>query len=76
MTAGTVIGELGLYLQRKATASVVADEPSTVFYLSADKLRQMETHAPEIATPFHRFVIHVLGERLAGMNDTIQALLT
>jgi SulP family sulfate permease len=76
MTAGTVIGELGRYLQRKATASVVADEPSTVLYLSAEKLRQMESEAPEIAAPFHRFVVHVLSERLAGMNDTIQALLT
>jgi SulP family sulfate permease len=75
MRAGTVIGELGLYLQRTATASVVADETSTLFYLSADRLRQMEDEAPEIATPFHRFVIHVLSERLAGMNDTIQALL-
>jgi SulP family sulfate permease len=39
MRSGTVVGELGLYLDRKASASVIADEPCTLFYLPAKKLK-------------------------------------
>jgi CRP-like cAMP-binding protein len=75
MGAGTVVGEMGLYLERRASASVVTDQPSTFYRLSVDNLKRMEEIAPEIAAAFHRFVARVLGERLADANDTLQALL-
>ena len=75
MGTGTVVGEIGLYLKRYASASVVADQPSTLYFLSADKLREMERDVPEIAAAFHRFIANVLAERLMNSNDTIQALL-
>jgi SulP family sulfate permease len=72
---GSVVGEIGLYLKRQASASVVTDQPSTLYFLSADKLCEMERDAPEIATAFHRFIANILAERLVNSNDTIQALL-
>jgi SulP family sulfate permease len=54
---------------------VVADEPSTLYTLSGDRLRDMESEAPELAAAFHRFIANVLAERLVGLNETIRALL-
>jgi len=60
MRSGTVVGELGSYLDRKASASVTADEPCTLFYLQAAKLKGMEEDAHEIASAFHRFLAGIL----------------
>ena len=75
MGTGTVVGEIGLYLKRYASASVVTDQPSTLYFLSEEKLHEMERDTPEIATAFHRFIANVLAERLVNSNGTIQALL-
>ena len=74
MQTGTVVGELGFYLERDATASVVADGPCTLFFLSATKLKEMESNAPEMASAFHKFIIRMLSERLIDTNVTLQAL--
>jgi SulP family sulfate permease len=75
MGAGTVVGELGLYLGTPASASVVTDQPSTIYYLSTNKLTQMEKTDPQIAAAFHKFIAQRLGERLLSANDTLRALL-
>jgi len=76
MQTGTVVGELGLYLGRKTTASVIADESCTLFHLTTQKFNEMEKNAPEIASAFHKFIVGILGERLVDTNDTLQALVT
>lgn len=75
MGAGTVVGELGLYLGYRASASVVTVQPSTIYHLSVDGLKQMEETDPEIAAAFHKFIVHLLGERLVNTNKTLNALL-
>jgi SulP family sulfate permease len=75
MQTGTVVGELGTYLGQKATASVVADETCTFFYLSVYRLKEMENREPELASAFHKFIVGILGERLMDTNDTLHALL-
>ena len=75
MGAGTTVGELGLYVGRPASASVVTDRPSTVYYLSAHNLKRMEETEPEIAAAFHKFIAGLLGERLADTTSALQALL-
>jgi SulP family sulfate permease len=70
------VGELGLYLGRKASASVVADEPCRLFYLPTEKLREMERDAPVIASAFHKFIAGVLSERLIDTNEALQELTT
>lgn len=74
MDAGTIVGELGTYLSRPATASVVASEASTLYFLSTDSLHKMETDHPELATAFHRFMAHFMAERLVHTTETLQAL--
>ncbi len=73
--AGAVLGELGLYLGGPASASVVATQPSTVYYLSPDKLEEMERQGPQLAISFHRAVAALLSERVAGTTAALQALL-
>jgi len=75
MAPGTVVGELGFYLAQPASASVVVQEPGTVYRFSVDALRRMQENDPKLAALFHEFMARLLGERLANMNTTLQALL-
>jgi len=76
MGAGTVVGELGLYLGATATASVVAEEHSRISCLSLEALRDMEHSDPAVAAAFHKFIVRLLGERLTNANRSLSALLT
>ena len=75
MGAGTVVGEVGMYLGSKASASVVTDCPSTIYSLSSGKLSQMEETDPAIAAAFHKFMAQLLSERLVSTTDTLQSAL-
>jgi SulP family sulfate permease len=76
MGAGTVVGELGLYLGTKATASVVAEEESRICTLSHASLCDLERTDPLVAAGFHKFIVRLLGERLTNANRSLSALLT
>jgi SulP family sulfate permease len=75
MGAGAILGEVGLYVDAEATASVVTNQPSAIYYLSAENLKRMEQEAPEVAVAFHRSIARLLSERLSSATDTLQALL-
>lgn len=74
MSAGTLVGEIGTYLNQAATASVIADQPSTLYHLSLEALKRMEQNDPEIAAAFHRFMARFMAERLTHTTETLQAL--
>jgi SulP family sulfate permease len=75
MTGGTTIGETGLYLQKERTASVTTVEPCTLYRLSAEAIRKMESEDPELAAAFHKWIACLMAERLADTNNTIAALM-
>ncbi len=75
MGAGTVVGEMGVYLGIPATASVVTNQKCVVLFLSLENLRRMEEMDPAIAAIFHKFIARVLGDRLAHTNRTVRALM-
>jgi SulP family sulfate permease len=75
MGPGSVVGEMGLYRDSEASASVLVNEPSTADFLSAADLLRMEEENPEIAAALHRYIALLLSERLAYANSTLQALL-
>ncbi len=74
MQGGRVVGEIGFYLGSPRTAAVVADEPSTIYCLSRDALQQMESSDPEAASTFHQIIVHLVGERLTHLINTVHAL--
>jgi len=75
MQAGTIVGETGLYLGAKASATVVTDAPATLYFLSASNLQRMENEAPALAAAFHKFVAQHLSEHLAETTQVVQSLL-
>jgi len=75
MGAGTVVGEVSLYLGRSRTASVVTDRPSRVHRLTGEALARMERDQPQVAAACHLFVARLLAERLSLTDRTLQALL-
>lgn len=74
MQAGTVVGEMALYLGLNRSASVVADQPCTVYRLSREALARMEATAPDLAAAFHRQMAKRLAERLRNTDQMIKAL--
>ena len=75
MGAGTVVGEMEIYLDRPRAASVITEIPSTVYRLSVRALARMESEQPEIAVAFHRFIARLLADRVTANHKTLQALL-
>jgi len=75
MGSGTVVGEIGLYLEMPRTATVVADQPGVVYCLTAEALHQMALESPGLAAAFHHFMVRLLAERLLENNTTLNALL-
>jgi SulP family sulfate permease len=74
MGAGTVVGEIGLYLDQQRLASVVTEEPCVIYRLNAESLHKMEQENPALASAFHEFMVRVLAERVTQQNRTLRAL--
>jgi SulP family sulfate permease len=74
MEAGTVVGEIGLYLNQPRVASVVTEEPCVVYRCGAEALHRMQEENPTLASAFHEFMVRVLAERVTQQNRTLRAL--
>jgi SulP family sulfate permease len=72
---GTVLGELGFYLNTPRTASVIADGPGRAYRLTAEALGEMEDRHPALAAALHRFMADLLAERLLRTTQTLEAVL-
>lgn len=73
--SGTVIGEMGLYLNQARTADVIPLQKSVLYRLSAEALMQMEAEDPQTAAALHEWIALMLAERLSDNNRAIEALL-
>jgi SulP family sulfate permease len=74
MTMGTMIGEIGLYLNQPRSASAVADHTTLAYILTREKLKEMEARDPPLANALHYAIVALLAERLAGTNGLLQRL--
>lgn len=74
MRPGVFVGELSLYANAPASASVVADEPSTVLCISAAELDRLESEHPDVAVMLHRHIAALASERLLDATASISAL--
>jgi SulP family sulfate permease len=75
MTVGTMIGEIGMYLNQPRNASAIADEETQAYVLRAEKLREMEEKAPHLANALHHAIVSLLAERLTATNGLLQRLI-
>ncbi len=74
MSAGTIVGEMGFYLNQPASATVITDLPSTLYRLSPDALSRLAREHPDVATAFHASMACFLAERLTQTTRTLQML--
>ncbi len=72
---GAFFGEMSLYTREPASASAIADQPTSLYQLSAEDLERLEETAPQVASALHRFVATYMSDRLAKMTNTVQALM-
>ncbi|MBX3037495.1 MAG: SLC26A/SulP transporter family protein [Anaerolineales bacterium] len=72
---GTMIGEIGLFLKQSRTATVIAKQPSVVYWLSNQNYERMMKDDPDLSFKLHQWIGRVLSVRLAENNHTLEALL-
>jgi SulP family sulfate permease len=74
MGPGTVVGEVGLFLGGKRTASVIAETECTAYRLDRSALDRMRTEKPELALALHQFLIRLLAERLTTTSNMLRGM--
>jgi SulP family sulfate permease len=74
VVAGSILGEMGIYLGAQRTASVRATTDGCVMVLEKEALTRMHAERPALALKFTRFIIGVLAGRLSHSNDEILEL--
>jgi SulP family sulfate permease len=72
--AGTIVGELGFYLDVPRSASVIADFNTVAYRLTRRAMEEMKTRDPELAIAFDEMMLRVVAERLVTTNRTLAAL--
>jgi SulP family sulfate permease len=68
--AGTIVGEIGMYLDINRTASVVADSAGVAYRFTREELERISKEDPTLASEFHKFVVHNLSVRNAFINTS------
>jgi sulfate permease, SulP family len=71
---GTIVGELGFYVDAPRSASVVADMKTIAYRLTRESMRQMKANEPELAIAFNELMLQVIAERLVTTNRELMAL--
>jgi SulP family sulfate permease len=75
LNSENLVGELGFYLGSKRNASVVSETPIKVYRLTTEAITTMETDDPEAAALFHKFVVHIMAEKLSHLMSTVETLM-
>ncbi len=71
--SGTIVGELGFYLNIKRTASVRADTTCSYYQLKQKDLVRLEKNHPQILSIFYKNLIHLLASRLVQTTSVLRA---
>lgn len=74
MPAGSIVGEVGFYLDRPRSARVVAETEVEISRLGAAALPRIEHEDPQLALAVHRLLARHLAARLADTLSTIRAI--
>lgn len=74
MGPGSVVGESGLYMGEKRSATVTASRQSTLYRLSEEALQRMTAEAPELAAAFHHNVVTLLARRIVHSTGPVKSL--
>jgi SulP family sulfate permease len=71
---GTIVGEVGLYLDARRSASVIAEDNTIAYRLTQQSIEVMKVEDPLLAIAFNELIIRVVAERLKAATSEIAAL--
>jgi CRP-like cAMP-binding protein len=71
---GTVVGEVGFYLNGTRSASVIANTNGIVQALTREKFELMKEENPQLALQVNEMLTRIVAERLVRSNRTMVAL--
>jgi sulfate permease, SulP family len=72
---GTMVGEMGLFLNQSRTATVVVSKPGVLYRLSLPSYNKMMQDDPQLAFYLYQWIGRVLSTRIAENNSTLEVLL-
>ncbi len=72
---GSVVGELSLYTNSAATATVLVSRPTVAFHLSMEALDRLEKEDPDLTAKLHKAMVRVVAERLVDATASMQSML-
>ena len=72
MGPGTVVGEVGLFLQGQRMASVVTETDCVVYWLTTESLGRICSNELELALALHQFLLRLLAERLTSTSNMLR----
>jgi sulfate permease, SulP family len=75
MGEDNVVGEISLYLDTLHTATVIADEPSTVYRFSIEALTKLEKEQPTVAMELHKLIVKKTVQRVKDMSKNVDGFL-
>ncbi|MFC1997809.1 SulP family inorganic anion transporter [Chloroflexota bacterium] len=75
MSSENLVGELGFYLGSKRNASVVTETHTTLYRLTAEALKDMESQDPEAAALIHKYFAQIMAEKLSHLMSTVESLM-
>ncbi len=71
--AGSIVGEIGLYIGRPRTATVIAETAVAAWKLDRDAFTRMALEDVSLAMTLHHIVVRLLGTRLTDTNGMLAA---
>jgi SulP family sulfate permease len=71
---GSIYCEMSHFAQATATASLMADVPTTLNLLTHEAVERIERDAPALAAALHKYVAKVLSERLTSVTAQLYDL--
>ena len=74
-TAGTIVGEIGIYAGGRRTATVVAEEDCVAVRIAVGAIARMERSEPALTALLQRFLTIMLAEKLSDTNRMLERAL-
>jgi SulP family sulfate permease len=72
---GAIVGEIGLFLNRPRSASVLTEQSVVLYKLTHASFLELQVKEPELALAFQQAVIGLLSRRLMQANKELDILL-
>ena len=73
MSAGSIVGEIGLYLRLPRSAGLVVERDSVIYRLTLEQLQRLNQEDPQAALAFHEYLARLLASRVVRSNEMLGA---